>query len=258
MAPRPGCSASGADSGDRLRVRDALGTAFWQTGADNATLFSSHTQTGGDIVIEGSANRADEIITYEVFYVSGSCPLCMLLPVELLEFNASLYDGVLSTEWITASETNNNGFYVDVSSDAAHWSTVAFIDGQGTSSTTTHYERHMALANGMRTRWYVRLVQEDHDGVRHILPTVVVEDAMASEITAIASRRQLVLHNASPREARIAFELYTIDGRLLAAERVVLAAGAQCVKRVEPGVYLLRYSVNGRVATTHKVAVASW
>lgn len=258
MAVRPGCSASGADAGDRLRVRDALGTAFWQTGADNATLFSSHTQTGGNIVIEGSANRADEIITYEVNYVSGNCPLCILLPIELLEFNASLYDGVLSTEWVTLSETNNRGFYIEVSHDGMQWSTLDFIVGQGTSSIATRYERHIALANGLTTKWYVRLVQEDHDGARHMLPTVVVEDAVAEEIVAFAGNGQLVLHNASSREAHLALELYSIDGRLLVAERMVLSAGAQFVQPVNHGVYLLRYSVNGRAVGTHKLAVAAW
>lgn len=258
MAVRPGCTASGGDAGDRLRVRNALGTAPWQTGTDNATLFSSHTQTGGDIVIEGSANRADEIITYEVNYLSGNCPLCILLPIELLEFNASLYDGVLSAEWVTLSETNNRGFYIEASHDGMQWSTLDFIAGQGTSSIAKRYERHIALANGLTTKWYVRLVQEDHDGARHMLPTVVVEDAMADKIRAFTGNGQVVLHNASPRELNVLLELHTIDGRLLIVERLVLAAGTQFTRQVNPGVYLLRYSVNGRAADTHKLAVAAW
>ena len=135
MSTRPGCSASGADSGDKLRVRDLTGTAGWQTGSSNATLFDSHTQMGGDIIVEGTANRSDEIITYEVLYESGTCPFCLLLPVEWGEFDAFLEGQDLTLEWTTVSEINNRGFHVEVSKDGQYFDRVRFETGKWNHST---------------------------------------------------------------------------------------------------------------------------
>ncbi|MBW6484059.1 MAG: hypothetical protein K0B10_13485 [Vicingaceae bacterium] len=84
------CTASGADgsstSGDRLRIRNASGgTPPWQIGASNASLFDQMTVTGpATIIIEGAANRSDEIITYTIENI-GSCSCSQILPIELLD-----------------------------------------------------------------------------------------------------------------------------------------------------------------------------
>ncbi len=257
MAPRPGCSSSGADSGDILRVRDGLGTAPWQTGASNAVIFDTHTQTGGTIVIEGSANRADEIITYDVFYVSGSCMMCLLLPVELTEFNASANNGVLFVDWTTASETNNFGFYVEISSDALGWSQVHFAEGQGTTLHTTHYEEQVILPLNVNKQWYVRLVQEDYDGQRTYLPMVFVQDVSEQLFSVFVRQQQIIVQNAQAQNAAFDMEVFTADGKLVLSESYTLSAGELRAWSVRPGLYIVRCGQRGGLQHSEKVFVGA-
>ena len=61
-----------ADSGDKLKVDDVSGAKSFQTGSSNATLEDSYTLTGpGTIRVSGTANRADEVITYKITPVSA-------------------------------------------------------------------------------------------------------------------------------------------------------------------------------------------
>lgn len=257
MAPRPGCSSSGADSGDRLRVRDGAGTAPWQTGAANAAIFDSHTQTGGTIVVEGSANRADEIITYEVFYVSGSCMMCLLLPVELIEFNASANKGVLFVDWTTASETNNLGFFIELSSDAMTWSPAHFVEGQGTTLNTTHYDQQVTLPVNVNKQWYVRLVQEDYDGQRTYLPMVFVQDVSDQLFNIFVWQQQIIVQNTQAQNAVFDIEVFTADGKLVLSESLTLSAGEFRAWPAMPGLYIVRCGQRGRLQQSEKVFVGA-
>jgi len=257
MAPRPGCSSSGADSGDRLRVRDSSGTAPWQTGASNAVIFDTHTQTGGTIVIEGSANRADEIITYEVFYVSGSCMMCLLLPVELIEFNASANKGVLFVDWITASETNNRGFFIELSSDAVSWSPVHFAEGQGTTLHTTHYDEQVTLPVNVNKHWYVRLVQEDYDGQHRYLPMVFIQDVSDQRFTIFSRQQQIVVQNTQAQSTAFDIEIFNAAGKMILTESVTLSAGEFNAWSAMPGLYIVRCGQRGKMQHTERVFVGA-
>lgn len=255
MAPRPGCPSSGADSGDLMRVRDVVGTAPWQTGANNASIFSSHTQMGGQIVVEGSANRADEIITYDVFYVSGSCMMCLLLPVELIEFNASLNNGVLVVDWSTASETNNLGFFIELSTDGYDWSTVGFVEGQGTTLNTTRYQQMVELPFSIDRQWYVRLVQQDYDGKRRVLPMVFVQDKSASPFRIFSNGHQIIVQNTKEVDAKFSVEVFTADGRMELSDVFTLSAGEIISLPVASGLFIVRCGVHGGIQTSEKVLV---
>lgn len=84
------------------------------------------------------------------------------LPVSLLSFEVFCNnDNVLAT-WVTASETNNDYFTLEKSSDASNWVTVALIDGSGNSNAQLHYEySDVKPFSGLS---YYRLKQTDFDG----------------------------------------------------------------------------------------------
>lgn len=221
---RPGCNSSGADSGDKVRVRDNAGTAPWVTGAGNASLLDVHVQTGGVVVVEGTSNRADEIITYDVVYVNGSCPFCLLLPVTFIDFSAHLEAEVLELKWQTGAEVNNQGFEVQMSYDNEQFSIIDFVPGAGTSAIPISYSAQVPVPS---RSFYVRLLQRDLNGAAMYSPTIYVEQKATQSLQVISQGNQLVVQNLSENDQRIDLQVYSIDGRLKYDGALPISAGGQ-------------------------------
>jgi hypothetical protein len=87
------------------------------------------------------------------------------LPIELLRFNAECASGGIRMDWATASETNNDFFTIERSSDAISFKPIAIIEGAGNSSMELKYEttdNAGELSN--YPVWYYRIRQTDYDG----------------------------------------------------------------------------------------------
>lgn len=87
----------------------------------------------------------------------------ILLPITLQFFNATLEsDNSVKLKWATTSETNNDFFTIEQSSDGYNWVPIISIDGAGNSSQTQHYETtHRSPLLGIS---YYRLKQTDFNG----------------------------------------------------------------------------------------------
>jgi len=87
---------------------------------------------------------------------------CSILPVALFNLDANTKGNYNIIDWTTVSETNNDYFTLEYSTDAKSWSTVHTIKGIGTSTTTNDYQyRHSNYYDGTS---YYRLSQTDFDG----------------------------------------------------------------------------------------------
>lgn len=165
-----GCSSSGADGGgtacatcDILKVDILGGVKAFQFGSSNASLNDNYSLVGpGTIVVSGSANRADEIITYSIQATPCSCLPTIILPIELLEFNAKLVDKSVELNWTTATEYNNKYFTIERSSDASSWEATYVLQGQGNSS--IHHNYKVYDSSPLKGISYYRLKQTDFDG----------------------------------------------------------------------------------------------
>lgn len=82
-------------------------------------------------------------------------------PVELLSFTGSKEKGVHVLDWVTLTEVNNEGFYLQHSSDANIWKALGFIDGVGTTSVRQEY--NFTNTNPFKGNNYYRLRQVDFD-----------------------------------------------------------------------------------------------
>jgi hypothetical protein len=90
------------------------------------------------------------------FRISGQ-----FLPVELSSFTANADFGVVELQWITSTETNNQGFEVQRSA-GGEFETIAFVDGHGTTTETqvyTYTDRSVNVGS-----YSYRLKQVDFDG----------------------------------------------------------------------------------------------
>lgn len=84
------------------------------------------------------------------------------LPIELVSFTAIANGKTVDTEWVTASEKNNDYFVVESSTDAERWTEVMYVKGKGTVTTTSHYTA--IDTNPLVGKSYYRLKQVDFDG----------------------------------------------------------------------------------------------
>ena len=83
------------------------------------------------------------------------------VPVELTSFTANADFGVVELQWITATETNNQGFEVQ-RSVGGEFETIAFVEGHGTTTETqvyTYQDRTVGVGS-----YSYRLKQVDFDG----------------------------------------------------------------------------------------------
>ena len=86
-----------------------------------------------------------------------------VLPVTFAAFNVELKNknnAVLT--WSTATETNNAGFDIEMSTDARNFTKIGFVEGKGDSKNLKQYDYTISdLAGG---NYYFRLKQLDYDG----------------------------------------------------------------------------------------------
>lgn len=125
-------------------------TTNMQTTTNNGA--GGQNSNGGSYAASGSGSSNTGIIP------SASGPL----PIELVDFTATLLDDKVKLTWFTLSEKNNDYFTVESSQDGLSFRKIATIDGAGNSHTRLNYEYYdHTSVSGIN---YYRLQQTDFDG----------------------------------------------------------------------------------------------
>ncbi|MFT5386814.1 MAG: hypothetical protein ACI81W_004232, partial [Saprospiraceae bacterium] len=63
----------------------------------------------------------------------------LVLPVELVEFKGNFKEKAIMLEWATASETDNEGFEIERSTDGRSFDFISFVEGNGNSTEIIDY-----------------------------------------------------------------------------------------------------------------------
>ncbi len=158
-----GCGSSGADGNcqgcDNVKVDILAGPKSFQQGASNTSLIDSYSASGpATIVVSGSANRADEIITYGIKVTPCNC-VTIVLPIELTKFNAALENKSVNVSWATTSEQKNDFFTIERSENAINWEIISLVSGMGNTYSTTNYS--IFDSSPLQGLSYYRLKQTD-------------------------------------------------------------------------------------------------
>ena len=96
----------------------------------------------------------------------------VVLPVDLLYFNAQKDGGNVELFWATASEHNNDYFVIEKSVNGIDWTQLATIKGQESSYVETRYS---VIDDGIYSEiMYYRLSQVDIDGEKKIYPIISI------------------------------------------------------------------------------------
>ena len=107
--------------------------------------------------------------------MAGSNPL----PIELLSFTGHCDNNHMVLKWSTATETNNDFFTLERSTDIANWEILDTVDGAGNSSNLEEYEfafSPRSFQEGSNERWYYRLKQTDFNGEFEYSNVIAVEN----------------------------------------------------------------------------------
>lgn len=104
----------------------------------------------------GIAGALYNLRIYSVYH--NSTPL----PIELINFTATVLDKNVELNWFTASETNNDYFTVEQSTDGINFNNIGTVDGAGNSIMLKKYS--FTHASPKEGTLYYRLKQTDMDG----------------------------------------------------------------------------------------------
>jgi len=221
------------------------GNFFWETGnldGTNGVLGSAwYTTTPGTTWnLDGATDLSIQL--------NGD----NAIPVELTSFTAAADFGVVELQWITATETNNQGFEVQRSS-GGEFETIAFVNGYGTTTQTqvyTYTDRSVNVGS-----YSYRLKQLDFDGtfeyssvveIEVPAPTVFALDqnypnpfnpsTMISFRLAVDSKVSMTVFNVLGQEVASLF-----NGNLVAGSHQVNFDAAS----LNSGVYMYRIEASG-------------
>lgn len=105
------------------------------------------------------------------------------LPVELTSFTCSLNDNIVILNWSTASEINNHGFQIERKLNN-EWSTIGFINGNGTTTESHSYAFDDNLNDiSFNGKIFYRLKQIDFNGSFEYSNVVEIEFKPISQFT---------------------------------------------------------------------------
>lgn len=180
-----------------------------------------------------------------------------LVPVELTSFNASTNGTLVTLNWITATETNNDGFEIQrkyTENKNADWDFAGFVQGKGTISNSSEYKFVDDLSDLKQGVVKYRLKQIDLDGSFDYSNVVEVEILPVSFVLnqnyPNPFNPTTTIEYALPFQSRVKISIYNVLGELLQnIVNEVQAAGYQKIEfgasNLTSGIYIYRMEAQG-------------
>jgi hypothetical protein len=229
------------------------------TTPSNLKLFKRNHNSGGTwgtaIGTGTSANNTTKVINYNISPAQTSfsefipASVTSPLPITLIGFEGRRVEGLrgemteeVRLEWSTASEINNKGFEVEMSSDGLAYEKITFVEGKGNSLTSNIYQLTTIQSNDA----YYRLKQVDFDGKFSYSPVVFVEDVETLKIYPNPSNGDFTVQAGKEVSAR----LLDAQGKQVWAGK---AENGKINVSLPAGVYFLHTTVAGKTQITKVV-----
>jgi hypothetical protein len=238
---------------------DASFGAGSTTGTDNYVVYAG---TGSSVTVTDLALLTDYTFTvYEmngsaatsVFLTPGASNTGTTLPVTLTTFNGKNVNGDVVLNWITVTETNNNGFNVEKSVDGKNFTTVTFVKGSGNSTSTNNYAAvdAKAFATTQSNVLFYRLKQVDFNGNFQYSQVVTVNrNATATTINVYPNPfvSTLSFDLFSTKDTKATVTVTDVNGSEISTSTIDIVAGNQTntihsLENVSNGIYFVKVTM---------------
>lgn len=184
------------------------------------------------------------------------------LPIDLVQFNASVKNKDVILEWKTANETKNSGFEIQRrrSGGDEAWQKVGFVESKAAGGTTTEALRYRFTDKDLpytADELSYRLRQVDLGGTESYTEVVTVERRTQElELRGVfpnPAREQASVRFAVPKRKEVTLRVYDVLGREVRTIASEPAGGRQerqvDLSGLASGTYFLRLSAGGQTKT---------
>lgn len=163
-----GCTLPSPNQGVQASIFTGTTTALVNAGNSPNPISPGGSWTSGTITVNNGQcaylmidGFAGDACNYSVTLtnLSGGC---VVLPIEMLSFDAIDLESRIELRWTTASENNNDYFVVEKSTDGENFEFLDILDGAGNSTSLRNYT-YSDVQPFAGTNFY-RLRQIDYDG----------------------------------------------------------------------------------------------
>ena len=178
-----------------------------------------------------------------------------ILPVELINFQVKQKGNNNVVEWTTATELNNDFFYIERSKDGKNYKRIGKIKGAGTSSTLRKYtfvDKKPAI--GLN---YYRLHQVDFDGTTATSDVVTLSFAGGEKSLSIKptiAYDQIMVEFTQNSETEMLLKIFDLFGRLYYLEKLPFGTITLNlnISNYPPGQYLVYLEQEPNLYTTER------
>ena len=201
--------------------------------------------------IPGAANLYSSNIYYKTgtfssFSPGGVGPGNHELPIELLSFEAKQELDAVNLIWKTASETNNDFYTIEKSSDGIHFYEFQTLKGAGNSNSVNQY--NLKDENPYTGIIYYRLKQTDFDGKSEYSNTISLSFEKQIETFVFPNPSTGKVFNVTFENSKSSFiniQLTRIDGTIVFNKKYEITDGLITIQivpdtYVSSGMYILK------------------
>lgn len=178
------------------------------------------------------------------------------LPIELTTFTGINASGVAQLDWVTVSETNNDYFVIEKSSDAINFNSIIHVDGAGNSTEEIHYRNYDSEPLPSSGTAYYRLKQVDFDGKFSYSRIVAISNSSEDLHVNLSTDADgnMVVNYQSKSSHTAMLKVSDITGKLLHTQEIKINTGGGMMKistaNLSQGIYM--FEINGQNISGYK------
>lgn len=212
------------------QINNSLTTTFTDNTVMNGNVYNYRVYAfrySTDNVNGNSFNGARGRAYNETNFVSVGWPPIGPLPVELVSFTGNKKDKIVRLNWHTSSESNNDFFLIEKSTDGFNFEPMGTVKGAG-SSTTDHFYSLDDLDPNQGVNYY-GLTQFDYNGDRSVRKVVAVRFSEKNQMDILVYpnpfNSEIQFNCNSSINGEIVISMYDYIGQVLYNEKRSIQEG---------------------------------
>ena len=201
---------------------DSNGKSLCETGPFNVNVFNiTNLQAVNYNLFTTTTISTSNISLTTITTNSAQNFICGELPVELTSFSAEKSNHGVLLHWTAQSELNNHGFEIQRASKDEDFFTIAFVEGEGTTTNSCEYSYLDKIDYSGKEVYHYRLKQLDFNGGFDYSDIINVEFDIPKDLVLLQNypnpfNPKSVIIYAIPRNAFIKLIVYNSVGEIIA------------------------------------------